>query len=274
MLYHLLEKQMEDDTAAGYHTAKYLDYLYIDKAVHGFFDKPDTVITTGDFYTWQHTKSAYVNTATGTFNAANVVPNSRFANVRQPGDSLVNAKEYAMPIGASFSAYIFGNDNRLVAANLNKGTSIYPETIGYNVNSASSSPTNTADPLYSTRMPIYGQVAKTPEWAEMVTGVKADDIRAFAEMFAEKNLRGEKVRVGMFTGWGSNRTNEPAVKDQPGWLLRFLPARTVKEDQLCEAGGLRGGQACNTHFILTRQGAPSARHAQWPVKTGTTLSRA
>lgn len=94
--------------------------------------------------------------------------------------------------GASFSAYVFGKSTALVTAGLNKAASIYPDTIGYNVRSYDLN--GEYDPLYDTNTgrskttKCYGQVEKTPEWAEKICGVPADQIRALADTFLTKNV--------------------------------------------------------------------------------------
>lgn len=94
--------------------------------------------------------------------------------------------------GASFSAYVFGNSNALVTAGLNKAASIYPDTIGYNVRSYDLD--GEYDELYDTaakrskKTKCYGQVEKTPEWAEKICGVPAAQIKALADTFLTKNV--------------------------------------------------------------------------------------
>ncbi len=94
--------------------------------------------------------------------------------------------------GASFSAYVFGNSNALVTAGLNKAASIYPDTIGYNVRSYDLD--GEYDELYDTaakrskKTKCYGQIEKTPEWAEKICGVPAAQIKALADTFLTKNV--------------------------------------------------------------------------------------
>ena len=90
--------------------------------------------------------------------------------------------------GASFSAYVFGNSTALVTAHLNKAASIYPDTIGYNVRSYGLEDGGEADPLYGKTTKCYGQVVKTPEWAEKICGVPAAQIKALADTFLTKNV--------------------------------------------------------------------------------------
>ena len=90
--------------------------------------------------------------------------------------------------GASFSAYVFGSSTALVTAHLNKAASIYPDTIGYNVRSYGLEDGGEADPLYGKTTKCYGQVEKTPEWAEKICGVPAAQIKALADTFLTKNV--------------------------------------------------------------------------------------
>lgn len=122
--------------------------------------------------------------------------------VRSPG---VSNEEYYCPEGASLSAFIFGNDDFLVKKGLNKATSIYPDVIGYNVNGSKDDPGG-VDALYGKKTPIYGQVPKTPEWAEKITGVPADTIRQLAEDLASK-----KTILLQGGGWQRNYEGEQAL---------------------------------------------------------------
>ncbi len=198
ILYHLIKKQLaESDVNNG----KWLDFNFIKKAVHGFFDLPKPVAS--DFYSVpQPAGVPMLNPQTP-------------QTLRAPADSDADAQEYRVPAGASWSAFILGNETDLVAAGVNYAASIYPDTIGYNVNSAQDAPDGAADPLYNKRVPIYGQLPKTPEWAALITGVPADEIKAFAEML------GTTKHVGMMTGWGSNRTIE---NEQAPWAVDVLAA--------------------------------------------------
>ncbi len=116
--------------------------------------------------------------------------------------------KYVVPAGASLSAYIMGMDDTLVKRGLNQALSIYPQTIGYNFNKT--------DALSSKRAPIYGQTAKTPAWAEKISGVPADDIIKLAESIAsQKNI------ITLHGGFQRNTESEQAP-----WLLYTLGAIT------------------------------------------------
>ncbi|TVZ36869.1 LOW QUALITY PROTEIN: anaerobic dimethyl sulfoxide reductase subunit A [Seleniivibrio woodruffii] len=115
---------------------------------------------------------------------------------------------YAVPAGGSLSAFIMGNENDLVTAGLNTGLSIYPDTIGYNVNST--------DVLHGKTVHVWGQRAKTPEWAEKITGIPAAKIRELAEMYLTK-------KVNTFIGGGYQRHTE---SEQAIWLHRAFSVVT------------------------------------------------
>lgn len=94
---------------------------------------------------------------------------------------------YAVPAGASYSAYLFGNDNKLVKAGLNIATSIYPDTVGYHARPPKHlGPNDPGNRFYDKATPIYGQVKKTPAWASKICGVPEADIKWLAEQVAVK----------------------------------------------------------------------------------------
>ena len=172
MLYHLLDKHLEA-VAGGdaWQTTQYLNPRMIAKYVYGFFDK---LPADGEGSTYS-------------YKVANTTSN------------------YPVAEGGSYSAYIFGSDDRLVTAGLNAKASIYPDEIGYNtsadefdwyagVDAAGNTIKETrADKLNGAKTKCYGQTLKNPEWAEKITGVKADTIKAFAEYLAQ---------VSYANGWG------------------------------------------------------------------------
>ena len=114
---------------------------------------------------------------------------------------------YVVPNGASLSAFVLGNERTLIDQGQNGGTSIYPESIGYNY---------TEGPLASARVPIWGQTPKTPEWAEKICGVPAATIRSFAEELATR-------RTTIWMGSGIQRDTEA---EQTFWLVYVLAAIT------------------------------------------------
>ncbi|GAB1535360.1 molybdopterin-dependent oxidoreductase [Geovibrio sp. ADMFC3] len=120
----------------------------------------------------------------------------------------VDAAKYAVPDGGSLSAFIMGDEGDLLTGGYNNKTSIYPDTIGYNV--------NPDDVLYGKSVHIWGQRAKTPEWAEKITGVPAAKIRELAELYLTK-----KVTTHIGLGYQRHTESEQAV-----WLNRVLSVVT------------------------------------------------
>jgi anaerobic dimethyl sulfoxide reductase subunit A len=90
--------------------------------------------------------------------------------------------DYIVTDGSSLSAYVMGNDNRLVLAGLNGAESVYPDEIGYNNYNAEDPNDLLKDALVS----AFGKEPKTPEWAESICGISAAKIRELATLFATK----------------------------------------------------------------------------------------
>jgi len=121
----------------------------------------------------------------------------------------VDAANYAVPTGGSLSAFIMGNEDDLVVgasslAGNNLGTSIYPDSIGYNVNAD--------DDLYGKTVKIWGQGPKTPEWAEAITGIPAAKIKELALIYMNN-------KVTTWIGGGYQRHTE---SEQAVWLNRVF----------------------------------------------------
>lgn len=120
------------------------------------------------------------------------------------------ATTYAVPNGGSLSAFIMGDETDLTAAGAsslagnNLATSIYPDEIGYEVDAS--------DDLFGKTVKIWGQGAKTPEWAEAITGVSADKIRELALIYMNNN-------VTTWIGGGYQRHTE---SEQAVWLNRVF----------------------------------------------------
>lgn len=120
-----------------------------------------------------------------------------YSSIPKTYHSDVDRTLYKVPNGASLSAYVMGTDNRLVLAGLNGSTSVYPAQIGYN----NYNPDDASDPLKNALVPAYGQIAKTPEWAEPICGVSAAKIRELAQVLATK-------KCTIWLGGGFQRQSE------------------------------------------------------------------
>lgn len=162
MIYHLIVNTWNED---GEKIGDFLDPEFILKYTHGFFDDV-------------------------AYDKYDGIPKGYH-------DDVDREDTYIVPNGASLSAFIMGDDERLVKAGLNGKTSIYPGEIGYN----NYNPEDPNDPLKDAYVPIYGQEPKTPEWAEKISGVPADTIKELAEIFAKK-------KVTMWLGGGYQRQSE------------------------------------------------------------------
>lgn len=164
IIYELITKTWDKD---GKKIGNILDEVFILKYVHGFFD---------DF--------AYKN------KAYNSIPKGYHSDVNR--NNL-----YIVPDGSSLSAMIMGSDDRLVKAGLNGSTSIYPDKIGYN----NYNPLDKKDYLKNKMVGIYGNVPKSPKWAESVSGVSEEQIRELADIFSTK-------KVTIWLGGGFQRQSE------------------------------------------------------------------
>lgn len=195
MMYHLIMLEWggaSPVSGMARPAAGWLNRDYIRKYIHGFFDTDDSD-TLEDPYT------IYVG-----------------ANFWTPPKAYSKDVNLVAP-GTSLSAYLLGDDDTLVQADINKATSVYPDSIGYNLRAPGTlSSDDPGDGAYGKRSPAYGQVPKTPEWAEKITGVSADRIRRLAEMIA-----GQKTV--MITGLGYNRAFEA---EQNTWNFQILAAVT------------------------------------------------
>jgi anaerobic dimethyl sulfoxide reductase subunit A len=120
----------------------------------------------------------------------------------------IDNKKYIVKPGASLSAYVIGNNAKMVDGTYIQATSVYPDEIYYNVNED--------DELSGKATNCYGQVPKTPEWAEKITGVKADVIRGLARKWATK-------KTTTLIGGGFQRQSEG---EQSPWLVLTIGAIT------------------------------------------------
>jgi anaerobic dimethyl sulfoxide reductase subunit A len=120
----------------------------------------------------------------------------------------VDNKKYIVLPGTSLAAYVIGDNADLVDGSYIQAVSIYPDEIFYNVNDD--------DELAGKPVKCYGQVAKTPEWAEKITGVKADTVRGLARKWATK-------KTTTLIGGGFQRQSEG---EQAPWLIYIMGAIT------------------------------------------------
>ena len=183
MLYHLVKKHLETvDTGDIWQTTKYLNPRMVAKYVHGFFDN---IPASGEGSTYS-------------YKAANSETN------------------YPVADGGSYSAYIFGSEK--IA--FNNKASIYPEEIGYNTSDAlfdwyagvddagNILTENRTDNLHGKKTKCYGQTPKDPAWAEKITGVPADTIKAFAEYLAEVSYNNDWGGISLLQIGGFQRNTE------------------------------------------------------------------
>jgi anaerobic dimethyl sulfoxide reductase subunit A len=152
--------------ADGNKTGNYLDEQFILKYVHGFFDD---------------------------------VAHAKYPSIAKTYHADVDRTKYVVNPGSSLSAYVLGPDRRLVLAGLNGKPSVYPDKIGYNNYNAA----DPKDKLKDALVDMYGQVAKTPEWAERICGVPAATIRGLAKMLATS-----KCTIWMGGGFQRNSEGE------------------------------------------------------------------
>ncbi len=153
---------------------------------------------------------------------------------------------YTVGAGMSLSAYIMGGTE---TDPCNLGPSVYPDDIGYNARAYEVD--GTSDPFLNIKTKCYGQVEKTPAWAEGITGVPAAVITDFAELLLTKN-------VSCWAGGGFQRNSEG---EQNVWAWEVLM-------NLCLAFGKPG----RSHGWPTNKGsAPRASGSSW--SSGVSASR-
>ena len=163
----------------------------------------------------------------------------------------VDASAYAVPDGGSLSAFIMGDENDLLTgsgsllAGQNNALSIYPDTIGYNVNDD--------DVPHGKTVHIWGQKAKTPARAEKITGIPAKKIEELAELYLNN-------KVTTHTGLGYQRHTE---SEQTVWLMRVLSVITKNF-------GAEGQSFGQVNAAL--QGAPSPSPADMYVANKVMIS--
>lgn len=267
ILNHLITKHIEAKTGGDiWSDSAYLRPRHIAKYIHGFFDNLPAN-GEGKEYSYPYKRK---KKDTSLFNVT--TPDTDKDGSEPVADVKVDKTSYPVPDGASYSAYIFGSDNKLVTAGLNKKASIYPNQIGYNVSDAefpqykwkedgTLDATETAqDVLFGKYAPCYGQVNKTPEWAELITGVPAQTIKDFAELLAanfgqlsllhcggfQRNTEGEQnprslfilaAALGAFGKPGATFGNpSPSIGSNADYLPKFSNANNLFADaNLAEA---------------------------------------
>jgi anaerobic selenocysteine-containing dehydrogenase len=139
----------------------WLDPEYLDIMVHGFFDSPGY---------WVHPTTGVINTADA-----------------DPLDGSVRINP--VPAGESFSAYIMGNDPRLTLARYDAANNYTAQQFKavqtYRNAGVCSYPVarTVANTDYSRKKDYLK--AKTPEWAEAITGVPREKIRELAQIFCD-----------------------------------------------------------------------------------------
>ena len=254
ILYHLLEKHLESNGSNPWEDSAYLKPGHISKYIHGFFDN----LKASETYSYR---------------------------------SEVTEGDYPVAAGGSYSAYIFGDDDRLVQAGLNKAASIYPNQIGYNAdntefewyagyeNGVRKTATH-ADPIFGKYTACYGQIPKTPEWAEKITGVAAQTIRDFAELLAANFNRISLLHCGGFQRNTEGEQGIRALMVLAGVLGCFgLPGATfgnssnsdaAKSGTLPSFGGVTNGLTTPTFSTTVidnniATGINSVSDDSWPI---------
>ena len=122
-----------------------------------------------------------------------------------------------VPAGKSLSAYVMGDDDRLVRAGLNKATCQYPNT----------------GTLVKYPFKKHTRVPKTPEWAAKICGCSASAIKKLAREYADTSKP-----AYLMMPYGIQRAAEG---EQPVLLNSTLPAITGQWGKLGAGAGWAGG---------------------------------
>lgn len=162
MLYEMIVNTFNEDGSLKEKSAYSLDVNYIDTMVHGFFASP----------------AYYVNTTTGEI-------------VKDKPEDMTNYRYVeAVEGGKCLAAYIMGNDTRLQSALYSNSTNYtakkFNEISAGLARAGQVSWTVTKGDATEYQYKKDFNVAKTPEWAEKITGVPAAKIRELAHMYTDE----------------------------------------------------------------------------------------
>ena len=174
MLHHMIKLTFNED---GTPTGNGLDVDYLDQMVYGFFETPEY---------WRNTKDGTIS-------------------LTKPLDETDYVYVAAIPAGQSFSAYIMGNnDTRLTQAKYAATNYMASQFAGKPRNTSVANFTfadiNNTKYAYKKQM----NVAKTPKWAEEITGVPATKIEELAEFY----LQCAKDRTPVYNEWSGGQLKQ------------------------------------------------------------------
>lgn len=176
MLNHMIKLTFNED---GTPTGNGLDVDYLDQMVYGFFETP----------------AYWRNTTTGEIS---------FDDKSADGNYVYVA---AIPAGQSFSAYIMGDDNRLTKAKYSVSNNYMAQQFATKVDQRNTTAANfTFADINNTKYAYKKQmnVAKTPLWAEGITGVPKEKIEELAEFY----LQCAKDRVPVYNEWAGGQLKQ------------------------------------------------------------------
>lgn len=161
MIYHMLDNTFDLNTGA-LKPNPWLDIDYLDTMVYGFFDSPAYKLKEDD----------------GTISSGSAGAGERNIN--------------EVKKGGSYCSWILGNNNH--APKYSATTSNYTAKEYAKIDSASTrwstcsyTATKGANSKYLTKKDYI--TPKTPEWAEKITGIPAEQIKHLAEVFVKKNAQ-------------------------------------------------------------------------------------
>lgn len=178
MLHHMIKLTFHED---GTPTGNGLDVDYLDQMVYGFFETP----------------AYWRNKTTGDIS---------FDDKSSDGNYVYVA---AIPAGQSFSAYIMGDDTRLTQAKYSASNNYMAQQFNTktpNLTRNTSVANFTFADINNTKYAYKKQmnVAKTPKWAEGITGVPATKIEELAEFY----LQCAKDRTPVYNEWSGGQLKQ------------------------------------------------------------------